>query len=77
MIDELIWPKPKANHKDLDVKINWVRRKFRSMGFFTDYHTKDVCREVHFVPPKDFKDFESLVLVATWRGITSLEGLFE
>jgi NAD-dependent dihydropyrimidine dehydrogenase PreA subunit len=77
MIDELIWPKPKANHKDLDVKINWVRRKFRSMGFFTDYHTGDVRREVHFVPPKDFKDFESLVLVATWRGVTSLEGLFE
>lgn len=77
VLDELIWPLPTIKHKTLGLYRNGVRRKCRSMGFFTDYHTGDVRRELYYEKPEDLEAFEDLVRMATEGKVTELAGRFE
>ena len=77
VLDELIWPTPSPKHKSLGLYAGRVRRKCRSMGFFTDYHTGDVRRELLFYDPEDFYHWENGVISATDGNLSQLAGLFE
>lgn len=77
VLDELIWPTPKSNNKSLQLHSAHVRRKCRSMGFFTDYHTGDVRRELHFFDTEDFYLWENEVISATDGALSELAGYFE
>ena len=77
VINELIWPFPMVNNKNLEFFTHESRRKIRSMGFFTDYHTKDVRRELYFSDVENLDWFEQLVKSVTNGEISGFVGFFE